>query len=146
MDGYVTEKIANVKKAGAIPIYYGSASVTDLFNPASFIDCTPKGNENLTTALNRCVEQVSILDLDDKAWLDMAQQPFLKNNAPFDYKPLGAVIRGIHECKRRGAGGCNGEQGPLCGHLIGSSIVEKAFFVPPQWGGCTSAVKKPLVF
>ncbi|CAM9252953.1 unnamed protein product [Discosporangium mesarthrocarpum] len=37
--GYITEKIANAFLAGAIPVYWGTVEVLDLFNPQSFIHC-----------------------------------------------------------------------------------------------------------
>ena len=36
-DGYITEKIMNVYISGAIPIYWGSSKVKEIFNPESFI-------------------------------------------------------------------------------------------------------------
>ena len=36
-DGYITEKIMNVYRGGAIPIYWGTSKVKTIFNPESFI-------------------------------------------------------------------------------------------------------------
>ena len=36
-DGYITEKIMNVYRGGAIPIYWGTSKVKNIFNPESFV-------------------------------------------------------------------------------------------------------------
>ena len=36
-DGYITEKIMNVYRGGAIPIYWGTSKVKSIFNPESFV-------------------------------------------------------------------------------------------------------------
>ena len=36
-DGYITEKIMNVYRGGAIPIYWGTSAVKNIFNPESFV-------------------------------------------------------------------------------------------------------------
>lgn len=36
-DGYITEKIMNVYISGAIPIYWGTSKIKEIFNPESFI-------------------------------------------------------------------------------------------------------------
>lgn len=38
VDGYVTEKILNAFYSGAIPVYYGSKNINELFNPKAFIN------------------------------------------------------------------------------------------------------------
>tara|TARA_B110000971_G_C20024472_1_gene508066 strand:+ start:899 stop:2422 length:1524 start_codon:yes stop_codon:yes gene_type:complete len=48
-DGYVTEKILNAFYSGAIPIYWGSSNINDLFNPKAFI------NVNSFKSFNDCV-------------------------------------------------------------------------------------------
>jgi hypothetical protein len=139
--GYVTEKLANAKKAGAVPVYWGSAFARELFNPAAFVDCTPQGNETQGAALARCVAEVVQLDGDDAAWSAMVQQPFMRSGLPIDYAPLGAVVRGMLECKR--LGGC-GEladgvrQGPVCQPVQASPLLRQAYFVPQRFGGCSS--------
>lgn len=39
MPGYITEKIANVKLAGAVPIYWGAPDVMAYLNPDAFVWC-----------------------------------------------------------------------------------------------------------
>lgn len=37
VDGYITEKIVDAFLSGAVPVYYGSRTVYDLFNPNAFV-------------------------------------------------------------------------------------------------------------
>ena len=139
--GYLTEKLANAKKAGAVPIYWGTAFAAELFNPAAFVDCSPRGNETQAGALERCVAEVVRLDQNDAAWSAMVREPFMRSGEPIDYAPLGAVMRGILECKR--LGGCGDvvegtRDGPVCQHARASPLMRQAYFVPRRFGGCDS--------
>jgi len=135
--GYVTEKLANAKKAGAVPVYYGSSMATELFNPLAFVDCSPRGVETLDVALVRCVADVKRLDLDDEAWNAMVQAPFMRNNAPFDYKPLANVVKGVLDCKVKGM--CDGSsKDTICSNIKRSFLLSKAYFVPEKYGDCSS--------
>ena len=58
-DGYVTEKIVNVFYSGAIPIYWGSSNINDLFNKDAFININDFKN------LDECIEYISNLSEDD---------------------------------------------------------------------------------
>jgi hypothetical protein len=139
--GYVTEKLANARKAGAVPVYWGSAFARELFNPAAFVDCSPLGNETQEAALTRCVAEVVQLDGDEAAWSAMVQAPFMRSGLPIDYAPLGAVVRGILECKRLGSCGElveGARQGPVCQPLQASPLLRQAFFVPQKFGGCNT--------
>jgi hypothetical protein len=53
VDGYVSEKIANAMLADCVPIYAGSAVVEHIFNPASYIDCSPS-----KVSLEHCVQKI----------------------------------------------------------------------------------------
>ena len=44
MDGYVTEKMLNAFYSGAIPIYWGSSNINDLFNKKAFINVSDYKN------------------------------------------------------------------------------------------------------
>lgn len=44
MNGYVTEKLLNAFYSGAIPIYWGSSNVNDLFNKKAFINVSDYEN------------------------------------------------------------------------------------------------------
>tara|TARA_Y100000590_G_scaffold317912_1_gene359683 strand:- start:1836 stop:2726 length:891 start_codon:yes stop_codon:yes gene_type:complete len=58
-DGYVTEKIVNAFYSGAIPIYWGSSNINDLFNKNAFINVSDFNN------LDECIEYISNLSEDD---------------------------------------------------------------------------------
>ena len=58
-DGYVTEKIVNVFYSGAIPIYWGSSNINDLFNKDAFININDFKN------LDECIEHISNLSEKD---------------------------------------------------------------------------------
>jgi hypothetical protein len=53
VEGYISEKIANAMLADCVPIYAGSALVEHVFNPASYIDCSPS-----KVPLERCVQKI----------------------------------------------------------------------------------------
>lgn len=74
-EGYVTEKILNGYKAGAIPIYWGdSVTAKKLFNPKSFI-CI-----NDFESSESCVDYILELYNDKKRLIDMASEPMFTNN------------------------------------------------------------------
>ena len=140
--GYLTEKLANAKKAGSVPVYWGAVAAREIFNPAAFVDCSPLGNESQEIALSRCVNEVQLLDRNDTAWKAMVTQPFMLSGLPIDYKPLGAVVRGILECKR--LGGCGELEKklrlePVCNSILASPLLRQAYFVPQKFGGCSSS-------
>lgn len=62
-DGYVTEKIVNAFYSGAIPIYWGSSNISDLFNKDAFINVDDFPN------LDACVEYVT--KISDEQRLNM---------------------------------------------------------------------------
>jgi hypothetical protein len=71
--GYITEKIINVFRGGAIPIYWGdSVTVNKYFNPKAFIDVGKFKNlqQAATYIVNLSAEQIQI----------MQQQPIFKDN------------------------------------------------------------------
>ena len=59
VDGYVSEKIANAMLADCVPIYAGSAAAGKMFNPASFIDCSPSAGNMLRLVC--CVKYEMVL-------------------------------------------------------------------------------------
>ncbi|KAG3244041.1 hypothetical protein PI124_g11177 [Phytophthora idaei] len=67
--GYVTEKMVNAFLAGSVPVYLGdSTSVSQLFNPASFIDC------GLFDSLQKCAEFVVYVDDSPELYTRMRQE------------------------------------------------------------------------
>ena len=67
VDGCVTEKIVNVFHSGAIPIYWGSKNIGDLFNKEAFINVDDFEN------LEECVDHV--IHLSDEKRQYMLEQP-----------------------------------------------------------------------
>lgn len=58
-NGYVTEKIVNAFYSGAIPIYWGSPNINDLFNKDAFI------NVNDFKNIDECIDYINNLSDDD---------------------------------------------------------------------------------
>lgn len=73
--GYVTEKIINAYKVGAIPIYWGDAkTVKEFFNPESFIDATAyKSFDDLADAIVALIQ-------DPIALQRKLRKPLFKDN------------------------------------------------------------------
>jgi hypothetical protein len=71
-DGYVTEKIVNAFYSGAIPIYWGSPNINDLFNKEAFINVSNFEN------FEKCIEHISNLSEEDINY--MQNQPIYNNN------------------------------------------------------------------
>ncbi|DBA00683.1 TPA: hypothetical protein N0F65_003612 [Lagenidium giganteum] len=86
VDGYVTEKLVNAFLAGAIPIYLGhSDTVTQLFNPRSFIDC------GSFARLKDCAQRVLNVHRSQLDYEEMRrEQPIINMtafNAAFSWHP-----------------------------------------------------------
>lgn len=72
-EGFVTEKIVDAFLADTIPIYYGSDTAKEIFNPNAFIHVPDY--DSFDDAIKRIIE----LDNDDEAYLDMLRQPILND-------------------------------------------------------------------
>lgn len=68
-EGFVTEKITDAFYSDTIPVYYGSSTVTDIFNPKAFINCSDYPN------FDAVIEKIIELDQDDEKYLEMLRQP-----------------------------------------------------------------------
>ena len=71
-DGYVTEKLISSFQAHTIPIYWGSPSVAEEFNPKAFINANELSDEEL-------IATVKDIDANDNLWCEMASQPAMTN-------------------------------------------------------------------
>lgn len=71
-DGYITEKIVNAFYSGAIPIYYGSNNINELFNKEAFINI-----DNFVN-IDVCIDYV--INLSDEKREYMLNQPIYTNN------------------------------------------------------------------
>lgn len=72
-NGFVTEKIMDAFIAGSIPVYYGSETVTEIFNPKAFINC------NDFNSFDDVIKRIVELDNNDDMYLEMLSQPILVN-------------------------------------------------------------------
>lgn len=73
--GYITEKILNVYKGGAIPIYWGDNKiVTELFNPKSFI------NLNNFKNFDQAIKYIDYLEKNPHLLEQMYKEPVFRNN------------------------------------------------------------------
>lgn len=73
-EGFVTEKIYEAFLADTIPIYYGSSTVSQIFNRNAYIDV--RDYDNLDAVLARVVE----LDSDDEKYLQMLNEPIFSQD------------------------------------------------------------------
>lgn len=91
--GFVTEKIVDAFYADTIPVYYGSPTVTDIFNRDAFINVADF--DSFDAAIERIIE----LDQDDEAYLKMLSQPILVDPGYPQRleKELGEYVRHIFE-------------------------------------------------
>lgn len=69
--GFVTEKIMDAFYADTIPVYYGSPTVTEIFNKDAFINCSDY------ESFDAVIEKIKELDQDDEKYLAMLRQPIL---------------------------------------------------------------------
>lgn len=69
--GFVTEKIMDAFYADTIPVYYGSPTVTDIFNKDAFINVAD------FDSFEAAIEKIIELDQDDEKYLEMLRQPIL---------------------------------------------------------------------
>lgn len=69
--GFVTEKIMDAFYTDTIPVYYGSPTVTEIFNKDAFINVADF--DSVDDAIARIIE----LDQDDDKYLAMLRQPIL---------------------------------------------------------------------
>jgi hypothetical protein len=74
-NGYITEKIINAFKSGAIPIYWGDSKIAkELFNEKAFV-CV-----NDFEKLNDCADHIIELNNNQDKIIEMINEPVFKNN------------------------------------------------------------------
>lgn len=69
--GFITEKITDAFYSDTIPVYYGSANITEIFNRDAFINCADY------PSFDAVIEKIKELDQDDEKYLQMLRQPIL---------------------------------------------------------------------
>jgi len=78
-DGYITEKIMNVYRGGAVPIYWGTSHVKTIFNPDSFVYV------NDYPSFEDAAKDIVAIANDSTRYETMRNSPiFLENTTP-DY-------------------------------------------------------------
>ncbi|RLN38513.1 hypothetical protein BBJ28_00008556 [Nothophytophthora sp. Chile5] len=76
--GYVTEKLVNAFLAGSVPIYFGnSTTVSQLFNPESFIDC------GRFEDLRECAQYAVFVHSSPELYAQLRRQPPITNVSAF---------------------------------------------------------------
>lgn len=68
--GFVTEKLMDAFYSDTIPVYYGSPTAAEIFNPEAFINVL---DYDFEAAIERIIE----LDQDDDKYLEMLSKPIL---------------------------------------------------------------------
>lgn len=71
-EGYITEKIVNAFYSGAIPIYWGSSTITEFFNEQAFI------NVSNFPSLEKCVDYA--ISMSDTERAKMLAEPIYKKS------------------------------------------------------------------
>ncbi len=72
-EGFITEKIVDAFMADTIPIYYGSDSVKEIFNPKAFINVADFAS--FEEAIDRIIE----IDQNNDAYLAILREPIFIN-------------------------------------------------------------------
>lgn len=75
LDGYVTEKIVTAFLSGAIPIYWGSPKIMEIFNPEAFIYVSGQDD------FDRAIEEIFAVANDVERQRRMRTAPLLQNGA-----------------------------------------------------------------
>jgi hypothetical protein len=84
--GYLTEKLLEGMMGGCIPIYWGSESCKDEFNPKSFLNWHDYNNDDLL--INKIIE----LDQNDDLYEKMYSEPYLIDNKENIYMDDNRVV------------------------------------------------------
>jgi hypothetical protein len=79
INGYITEKIMNAFLAGAIPIYWGTKYIKEIFNEKAFIYV------NDFSSLEECAKYIVELNNNKDRMKKMVAEPVFKNNIVPDY-------------------------------------------------------------
>lgn len=100
--GYITEKIANAYDSGAIPIYWGTDYVKELFNIESFVYV------NDYPSFEECAKDIISIANDPIRYEKMRNAPIFNTNSQYkfwkyyDYEnPSDYIINIANELKRR---------------------------------------------
>lgn len=78
--GYVTEKILHAFAANTIPIYWGSAKVTEYFNPNAFINANNYQDLYGNFDIDALINDVKLIDKSETLYNKMLSEPIFKDN------------------------------------------------------------------
>jgi hypothetical protein len=78
-NGYITEKIMNVFRGGAIPLYWGTSKVKEIFNPESFIYL------NDYESLDKAAEDIIRISKDNSLLKKYQEAAIFNKNYKVDY-------------------------------------------------------------
>lgn len=92
-NGFITEKITDAFYADTIPVYYGSPSITEIFNKKAFINCSDYAS------FDEVIEKIKELDQDDDKYLQMLREPILvdPDYAQRVFDQMEAFVRSIFD-------------------------------------------------
>lgn len=89
--GYTTEKLIEAAAAGCIPIYWGNPTVSDEFNPASFIDRSAFKSDA------EAIDHILRVADDESRLRQYAREPFFHGNKPNEYFDRERVVNFFEE-------------------------------------------------
>lgn len=84
-EGYITEKIMNGYRASCVPIYWGTSSINEIFNPDSFINLKNYTNSDGTIDYTNCAKEIVAIGNDEVRYNKMKNAPIFNTNMDPDY-------------------------------------------------------------
>lgn len=94
LPGYATEKLIEAMWARCIPIYWGDPTISEQFNPRSFINVLEFETEEAA------IEQILKIHCDNDLYFKMLNEPFFHENQPnhfFDLSRYANFLRTVVE-------------------------------------------------
>lgn len=82
LPGYATEKLIEAMWARCIPIYWGDPTISEQFNPRSFINISDFETEDAA------IEHILKVDRDEDLYHAMLNEPFFHHNRPNEFFDL----------------------------------------------------------
>jgi hypothetical protein len=86
-DAYITEKILNAFLGGAVPVYYGTTKIFELFNKDAFVYYDPGDPD-------KALKRIEFLDSNPKEYAAVLAQPIFAEGALEKYFSLRDSIGG----------------------------------------------------
>lgn len=68
---YITEKIVNGFRSGVIPVYWGSANISQYFNPRRFLQLKSASQDDMDELIN------TMVSMTNQEYIDMISEPIL---------------------------------------------------------------------